>query len=626
MEFESSLNALMGTLVQLYCAEPCLSFSDSGTLLLRKATRDAKMLVFDNNIAGLNAILNQVNTSITTLAVSVRRARNSLCDINRLPFDIMHTIFHFATHSMREPFTDYADWATLASHHQPLRLSQVCSHWRAVALEQRTLWSILDVTKMSKFCIQLFQQRSGECPLTIACPVWYKTRWEGFWVQPAMGHRIKTLELSLPPVGAHNSAQSLYHYSSAPLLETLHLSNYGAPMPLTHIFPGGTPRLRELHIKGFGIEWRSGFYKNLTTLCLYDSRLSCELPERHLEDLLKMIGDSPNIERLEYSLLAYGRDPNAQPSENSLHFEEESSAAINPTRHVPLNRLRQFRLVMPTSKSAAYLLERITYTDALQHLDIDIWGTCNLADLLRSDVLPPWMFLPMHEAHFEFSPGRCETYTLTSRFGLTQRSDTGSLHRSFLLSWSSESPSYEEVRDITTLLERDYSALTIQSQNIKFGALAPWANPTDLETLCASTLLLDLRPCSASVRTLRLSLDDSTHTSGLIQMIAEELKLVKLYPHMATPVTYWYNLVAIEVANSPALTLRELGAITSLAEFLPKYGHLQSLTVLDCTIVAGEDEVDDNNGLLETIFSRLRTLPHLTIVRDDKVYAASANS
>ena len=117
------------------------------------------MLVFDNNIAALNTVLTQVSSSITSLAVSVRYARNSMCGVNRLPFDIMHTIFHFATQLAREPFTEDLDGNNLAPHRQALRLSQVCSHWRAITLEQRTLWSYLDVTKMSKSCLQLFQQR-----------------------------------------------------------------------------------------------------------------------------------------------------------------------------------------------------------------------------------------------------------------------------------------------------------------------------------------------------------------------------------------------------------------------------------------------------------------------------------
>ena len=427
------------------------------------------MLVFDNNIAALNTVLTQVSSSITSLAVSVRHARNSMCGVNRLPFDIMHTIFHFATQLAREPFTEDLDGNNLAPHRQALRLSQVCSHWRAITLEQRTLWSYLDVTKMSKSCLQLFQQRSGRCPLTVVCPVWYKTRWEEFWEDPMVRSRIKTLELSLPPAGAHSRARSPCGSWSAPLLEKLHLSNYGAPMPLPHVFPIGASRLRELHVNGFGIERWSGTYRNLTVLCLTDTRLSYQLPERHLDDVLQMIGDSPNLERLEYALLSYTREPSARPAEDNL-WSSEPPLTTSSTQRIALYHLTKCRLVMPTSKLAAYLLEQITYSHALRHLSVDVWGNCDVADLLRPEVIPSWLLRQRREPLFvPCSPKYFETYHLTSYLALVERSETAALDGSFLLGWGSERPLHDEIRDIMVALDSNYPALPNHTQDHNFG-------------------------------------------------------------------------------------------------------------------------------------------------------------
>ena len=180
---------------------------------------------------------------------------------------------------------------------------------------------------MSKACLQLFQRRSGECSLAVVCHEWQNTRWEECLEEPAVLSRMKTLKLSLPPVGASSRMCSVYGPLSAPLLEEIRLYNHpDEPMPLPRVFPGGTPRLRTLQVLGFVIERWSGSYQNLTTLSLADLRLSCQLPEQHLGDVLNIIKDSPNLERFEYKLVAFGRDPGARPIENNLCLTEPSEA------------------------------------------------------------------------------------------------------------------------------------------------------------------------------------------------------------------------------------------------------------------------------------------------------------
>ncbi len=424
------------------------------------------------------------------------------------------------------------------------------------------------------------------------------------------------MELALPPPGAHNNASIIFESSSAPFLENLYLSNFGACVPLPHVFPGGTPRLQQLHVKGFNIEWRSGLYKNLTTLCLHDTRLAYMLPIGHLDDLLQMINDSPNLEQFEYSLVVHGRQPGTRPFENNLEFPEGFPPALATASRILLAHLRKLRLVMPSSKSAAYILNRISFPATVYGIDLNIWGPCDLEDLLHPDIIPPCLLQSMSEAIFDCTARSFESYSLTSYFAALERAECGAVRSGFLVCWSSDRPFYEGICEVARLLARDYPELPIRTQTINLGRVMPWAIADQLDDL-TSPLAHNLLLRSAPLRTLRLTVDESIYLEELFDTIIEELDDTPACSHIAATFARWHGLTALEILDSPVITIREMDAATSLAQALNSSGRLESLAIMGCTIVADQDDTGNPGEQLDRIIKRQSGLTQLNILYDD---------
>lgn len=86
-----------------------------------------------------------------------KRKLNSLRPIYGLPPEIVAHIFMLLDARMREDSTSFYKW---------INATQVCSHWRAIALQSAKLWSHIVVPPSLRWTTELLK-RAGDCLLTI---------------------------------------------------------------------------------------------------------------------------------------------------------------------------------------------------------------------------------------------------------------------------------------------------------------------------------------------------------------------------------------------------------------------------------------------------------------------------
>ena len=93
---------------------------------------------------------------------------NALSPISKLPPEILTSIFLFYKESYREA-SDMRDCSLAEKDATAWQsVSHVCQHWRAVALNCTTLWSIINLQIASRSdCLSEFLLRSKNAPLTI---------------------------------------------------------------------------------------------------------------------------------------------------------------------------------------------------------------------------------------------------------------------------------------------------------------------------------------------------------------------------------------------------------------------------------------------------------------------------
>ncbi|KAI0783694.1 hypothetical protein C8Q75DRAFT_894891 [Abortiporus biennis] len=124
--------------------KPQLDISSIGFSKLHGLNLNEKMLWFDK----------QIETSVETY-VAVTRLRNNCVPIGFVSDEILLRIFIFACSSLR----DCARTST--------SISQVCYHWRALALQTPQLWITLDVSAYPKFALRVQLPRAKDLPINL---------------------------------------------------------------------------------------------------------------------------------------------------------------------------------------------------------------------------------------------------------------------------------------------------------------------------------------------------------------------------------------------------------------------------------------------------------------------------
>lgn len=286
-------------------------------------------------------------------------ARNLALPIHSLPPEILRVVFSLCAETDRQPS---GVW------HPALPLSHTCSLWRTISLQHPSLWSRVDLSKLSYPIADLILRRGENIPLRIVgCDE--HTRLSVIALLPDSAHRLE--ELSLQVSGTNNSAAILCGIPSVPYPRLTRISLASTPLPgppgfmrttilPTPLFGGNTPMLRHLSLSGVRIPFTSGHYCNLSTLKI-------DKPSRFVQedgDICWTVRESPNLEHLEISLLV---NPTRDTAMEALVASGDRQQPL-----IALHRLRTVKLNMPFAL-VHRLLSSID-SDSVDVLQISVTG------------------------------------------------------------------------------------------------------------------------------------------------------------------------------------------------------------------------------------------------------------
>jgi hypothetical protein len=229
--------------------------------------------------------------ALQTASATLRGMRNSVQSINRLPPELLAHIFSETQLALPSflpvpPATDY--W------HQWLELLEVCRHWRGVIASSPALWS--NVCSSANGPAFIRRSHGAELTVYLGVPIL------GF--SPSLMNmlaphtsRFKELHMRIKASELEDLLKHQFFSSPAPRLNSLLMQveeREELDGVLPPIFCGHMPKLRQLAL-GYFTSWPTGYFHNLTSLCLYHQRES-SLPTT--TEFLDFLEFSPHMEEL----------------------------------------------------------------------------------------------------------------------------------------------------------------------------------------------------------------------------------------------------------------------------------------------------------------------------------------
>ncbi|KAH7099764.1 hypothetical protein BKA62DRAFT_831458, partial [Auriculariales sp. MPI-PUGE-AT-0066] len=328
-----------------------------------------------------------VAPSHDVILVAVRRQRNQLLPVNKLPIEVLSSIFRAYTFALHNDEERTLHNATLF----------VCAHWRAVALNDSMLWRRLAISAMAVHLVGAILDRAKCAALSLELAL-KDPDTPGRSVSPSVceaagkavaGHlyHIHTLIVAY---GAHQGGpflQQLY-YTPALHLERLGLhyvdpTASGVLIP-NHLFAHDTPKLRTLQLENVLPDGAHHFLLSKAT-SLEEIRLSCgtagkELSAKHLCALFQ----SRSIRSIAIRDCSFAEGPD-RDTELQLHAKwsvpelksltldcVESSAALHILERLNLQQLQMiyFRIAWPDGRLGPLLNAVLRSVSMPTHLSV----------------------------------------------------------------------------------------------------------------------------------------------------------------------------------------------------------------------------------------------------------------
>ncbi|KAG6887229.1 hypothetical protein C0992_013248 [Termitomyces sp. T32_za158] len=283
---------------------------------------------------------------------SLKKRHNSLCIVERLPKELLATIFKWTLSMERDSRS--CDW---------LRVGRVCTEWLRVALDCPALWCFYRNTNLDWLDIVI--RRSGAVPLYVVQNL-YRKKSKGF--RQALTELNRTRELDFTVYYTKQwetifDALVKLQCEVPPLLESFKLKakwqGYEhVPTLPENLFKTPPPRLKTLSLYGCLIGNNTSMLPNLTSLALgqinYEPEENLPIPLAQLMELLKQ---APKLEYLELH--------------NACKEDDEVDDIVSHSRNktVRLSRLQHISLVGPMCHA---ILPQITHPLPLAHIGLQL--------------------------------------------------------------------------------------------------------------------------------------------------------------------------------------------------------------------------------------------------------------
>ncbi|KAK7025367.1 hypothetical protein VNI00_016078 [Paramarasmius palmivorus] len=302
--------------------------------------------------------LDSLERKLQIVASAIRGRRNSLQPINRLPTELLCTIFLNTQLNLSSFLPDDTEYNEHGNEWHSLL--EVCRHWRGVVARCPLLWCTVDNTIIT----EKYLRRSQSAALTVYLGI-KKPEFDHKALDLLLPHLSRVKELHMA-VDGYESTQSVYTHplltSPAPALESLSIGTFGkdpvvAGGALPNLFGGHIPRLTKLDLEYF-TTLTSTHFPNLTHICLSYQHEGTRQTTSAFLDFLEASGQT--LEEL--ALIRAG------PT-----LEETLDIPPAPGRYVELPRLKEMNL---GEWPATPLVGRfLSYLVTPGTADLYIWGT-----------------------------------------------------------------------------------------------------------------------------------------------------------------------------------------------------------------------------------------------------------
>ncbi|KAF8653412.1 hypothetical protein AX16_003955 [Volvariella volvacea WC 439] len=289
--------------------------------------------------------IEEIDTEITQLLErlhQLRVRRNELVRINQVPRELLEEVMHHVMQGATREEMNY-DWAAV---------SQVCKHWRGVALKFSGLWTNIVVPPTNVKWIEEMCKRSGSRPLSIqiSSHTYNKDTLQQVLrltepkchdiacVVQQQSHRIQKLHLTLERLGDNGAILAKQLTSPAPILE--HIYAHGWEINQTSsqnvLFSGYLPKLQSLNLTTCGFTWNTPLLaRSLENLKIIHP--GSTLPAKQLSSFFASL---PRLQALEldfalqktrnvkWDTIKYGQGPIQVPTLRTLHVKEFECSTI----------------------------------------------------------------------------------------------------------------------------------------------------------------------------------------------------------------------------------------------------------------------------------------------------------
>ncbi|PSS35537.1 hypothetical protein PHLCEN_2v1500 [Hermanssonia centrifuga] len=340
--------------------------------------------------------LERLETTLSTVSLSLGSIRNAFAPINALPRETLAHIFKIFASFTSTPSSFLADITPHAKENPNawLVVTHVCQFWRETAFAFPSLWSPIDSTYPS--AALAFLERSSTSPLRVylrdtvlqsgLVPALDRTQ----FLQTVSQHSPRFVELHLQPQFRYGPAILRFFRYPAPQLKALTISlNIGRDEQpdLPTLFGGQTPNLEKLTLCNFS-SWPGNptLGAHLTHLCLYDQHPRGRLT---MEGFIAILATCPRLEEL----ILVEAGPRVVPT------AYDSSWLDSPREHelLDLHNLRTLHLGNWTSH--AVIARFLSHLILPQSTSVHIWADCLFHSTDTLTTLLPASTTHLHPLH-----------------------------------------------------------------------------------------------------------------------------------------------------------------------------------------------------------------------------------
>ncbi|KAH6914640.1 hypothetical protein BKA70DRAFT_1510014 [Coprinopsis sp. MPI-PUGE-AT-0042] len=300
------------------------------------------------------------------------KKRNELAPVSSLPAELLSKIFHLCTRKDIDP-TQFKALAII---------TWVSARWRAIALDDPSLWSNVSPSFGTKW-LAAFVQRSKPAPLSVSM-----NRHKHYL---PLHHQVKALlsqisritSITLVVADSTTVGDVLTAMASpALLLESLHIDLvFNDPHTaldkrgiVVNNLPLQAPRLRRVDFMDFAFPWNSSVYQTVTSLKMGFFNPAPPFKTRDLYQGIKAM--APHLQELQFDF--------------SIDLEADA------TEYRPIALPRLEKIALKKEKQGSLCLLRLLHLPASTYLHLNCqWWIFDEVEFMCADISSSWVSGPL---------------------------------------------------------------------------------------------------------------------------------------------------------------------------------------------------------------------------------------